>query len=131
MKFVQHKLLRETKANLLNASWSPNLIPLPRKKNPSCQRIITQLSTDVTFHAGKEEPNLQKNHIQIHISLNLGGSRRKRKKKKLFQITSIKLHEGCRCYECNTADSTVRRAWPWCGSFRLHLLPLGQPWDIT
>lgn len=40
----------------------------PPQKNPSCQRIITQLSTDVTFHVGKEEPNLQKNPISKFTS---------------------------------------------------------------
>lgn len=39
---------------------SPNLIPLPPQKTHSCQENITQLSTDVTFHVGKEECNLQK-----------------------------------------------------------------------
>lgn len=41
---------------------------LPPKKIPSCQSIVTQLSTDVALHAGKEEPNLKKEIVSKFTS---------------------------------------------------------------
>lgn len=130
MKFVQHKLLRGTKANLLNVSWLPNLIPTSSpQKIPSCQRIVTQLSTDVALHAGKEKPNLgkKKKSIQIHISLNLRGSRRERNK--LFQIISIKLLWVLSCSPHRLQGIACMWSFSSSSSSRVSS-HLGQSWDI-
>lgn len=79
MKFVQHKLLRETKANLSKCFMVAEFdyFPLPPKNLLSKKYHPAVNRCPILCRKGRTQA--EKRHIQIHISLNLRGSRRKRK----------------------------------------------------
>lgn len=137
MKFVQHKILRESKVNLLNVSchqiWflfpPKKLIPV-KKISPSCQQMSHFMLERKNATCKKIYPN----------SHQLEGSRRKRN---LFQIISIKFQGGWwgSEFSMQRAQGACREHAEmqgigslWVLELKEHsvnILPLGQPWDFT
>lgn len=109
MTFVQQKLLRETKANLLNVSWLASLIPTKKKKNnllsknyhPAVNRC------HISCRKGKIQPekNISK-FPSAWIWEDIEG-----KEKKLFQIISNELHEGWLCQKSELQAAQYVGQW--------------------